>query len=255
MVAHRADERPWRYDRPVAQTDPSTGERDAPEPRRRMTAPQRREQILSAATDVFAEHGFHQTAIDTVARAAGVSKALVYEHFESKSQLQETVLKQLTDDLFESIATAVADATNDQTIDSHDRLRAGIDAYFRFIEAKRAAWHMLFRESIGREATQMLLAVETTFVAGIAAVLSEAPEAEPLRGDVEGGVRIRAGAQMLTGSMHWLGNWWVDNMDLVTRDRIVDWAMDGVWLGIDGWSDKLAAEGYVPARKRAPSAG
>jgi hypothetical protein len=55
---------------------------------------------------------------------------------------------------------------------------------------------------------------------------------------------------MLTGSMQWLGNWWVDNMDLVSRDRVVDWAMDAVWLGLDGWTEKLEAEGYVPARKR-----
>lgn len=218
--------------------------------RRRMRASERREQILAAATDVFAEHGFHDTALDAIARAAGISKALVYEHFESKSVLQEAVLRQLSSDLFDSIAGSVAAATHDQTVDSHDRLRAGIDAYFRFLEERRATWHMLFRESIGREASQVLLAVEPTFVAGIADVLREAPEAAPLRGDVEGAVRIRAGAQMLTGALHWLGNWWVDNTDLVSRERIVDWAMDAVWLGIDGWSDKLTAEGYVPARKR-----
>lgn len=215
-----------------------------------MPAPQRREQILAAATALFTEQGFHQTAIDQVAAAAGVSKALVYEHFESKSQLQETVLRKLTTDLFAQIADAVSEVDIDPETGSHDRLRAGVDAYFRFIEAERATWHMLFRESIGREASQVLLAVEPAFVAGIAQVLSEAPEAEPLRGDVEGAVRLRAGAQMLTGSMHWLGNWWIDNMDLVQRERIVDWAMDALWLGVDGWSKKLAAEGFVPARSR-----
>ncbi len=207
-----------------------------------MSATQRREEILAAATDVFARHGFHQTAIEEVAKAAGVSKALIYEHFASKTELQETVLRTLTMGLMEEIAVAVAEATSDADTDGKVRLRAGVDAYFRYIERNRGAWHMMFRESVGREASQVILSVEPTFVAGIAAVLSESPEAAPLLGNVESGVRLRVGAQMLTGSMQWLGNWWVDNMDLVPRDTIVDWAIDAMWLGLDGWTAKLRAE-------------
>lgn len=207
-----------------------------------MSATQRREEILAAATDIFGRHGFHQTAIEEVARAAGVSKALIYEHFASKTELQETVLRQLTMKLMEEISKAVADATFDSDTDGKARLRAGIDAYFRYIERHRNAWHMMFRESVGREASQVILSVEPTFVAGIAAVLSESPEAAPLLGDVESGVRLRVGAQMLTGSMQWLGNWWVDNMELVPRATIVDWAIDAMWLGLDGWTAKLRAQ-------------
>lgn len=205
-----------------------------------MSATQRREVILEAATEVFARHGFHQTAIDQVAQAAGVSKALIYEHFSSKTELQQTVIRELVTDLFTDVAQAIAKIPADT--DSRARLRAGIDVYFRFIEQRAATWHMLFREAVGREATQTMLAVEKTFVTGIAAVLSEAPEAAPIIGTVEGKVRLRVAAQLITGSMHWLGNWWVDNMDLVDRDTIVDWALDGAWLGLEGWGRKIADE-------------
>lgn len=205
-----------------------------------MSATQRREVILEAATEVFARHGFHQTAIDQVAQAAGVSKALIYEHFASKTELQQTVIRELVLDLFQDVAAAVAAAPVQG--DSRARLRAGIDVYFRFIEQRAATWHMLFREGVGREATQTMLAVEPTFVNGIAAVLSEAPEAQPIVGTVEGKVRLRVAAQMITGSMHWLGNWWVDNMDLVDRETIVDWALDGAWLGLEGFGRKVAEE-------------
>ncbi|MFT4035117.1 MAG: TetR/AcrR family transcriptional regulator [Patulibacter sp.] len=212
---------------------------EPPSPRRRrMSATQRREVILEAATEVFARHGFHQTAIDQVAQAAGVSKALIYEHFASKTELQQTVIRELVSDLFEDVAVAVAATPAD--VDSRARLRAGIDVYFRFIEQRAATWHMLFREGVGREASQTMLAVEPTFVNGIAAVLSEAPEAAPIIGTVEGKVRLRIAAQMITGSMHWLGNWWVDNMDLVDRETIVDWALDGAWLGLEGFGRKIA---------------
>jgi AcrR family transcriptional regulator len=207
-----------------------------------MSATQRREEILAAANVVFAKHGFHQTAIEEVAKAAGVSKALIYEHFSSKTELQETVLRQLTMTLFEEIAAAVAAVASDDDTDGRARLLAGVDAYFAYIERNRSAWHMMFRESIGREASQVILSMEPTFVAGIAAVLSESPEAAPLMGNVESGVRLRVGAQMLTGSMQWLGNWWVDNMELVPRATIVEWAIDAMWLGLDGWTSKLRAE-------------
>lgn len=228
------------YHRPVASEDTRNGKSaEDGTRRRRMTALQRREEILAAATDVFAEQGFQSTAIDKVAQRAGVSKALIYEHFASKSELQEAVLRELTSALVAEIVTSVQAATTAETVDSQDRLRAGIDAYFKFLESHRGAWHMLFRESVGREASQVVLAMEPAVVAAIVDVLSEAPETIPLLGEVEAGVRLRVAAQMLTGAMQWAGNWWVDNMELVPRERIVDWAMGALWLGLDGWTRQL----------------
>jgi len=43
--------------------------------------------VLTAARAVFLEHGYHRTSMDMVAHEAGVSKATVYAHFESKQQL------------------------------------------------------------------------------------------------------------------------------------------------------------------------
>jgi TetR/AcrR family transcriptional regulator, mexJK operon transcriptional repressor len=44
-------------------------------------------QILGAAREVFMRHGYGDTSMDEVARTAGVSKATLYAHFESKPQL------------------------------------------------------------------------------------------------------------------------------------------------------------------------
>ena len=46
-----------------------------------------REQILSAATDAFAQQGYHQTSMDQIAKAAGLSKGAVYYFFENKAAL------------------------------------------------------------------------------------------------------------------------------------------------------------------------
>jgi AcrR family transcriptional regulator len=52
-----------------------------------------REKILAAALDEFAEHGLAGARVDRIARAAGVNKAMIYYHFDSKEDLYVKVLQ------------------------------------------------------------------------------------------------------------------------------------------------------------------
>jgi AcrR family transcriptional regulator len=54
---------------------------------RRMSAGERRDEILAAATSCFAERGYAGTTTSWLARAAGVNEALLFRHFGSKQQL------------------------------------------------------------------------------------------------------------------------------------------------------------------------
>lgn len=47
----------------------------------RMTAPERREQLLDVTTAIVSEQGFPAVSIDSVARRAGISRPIVYQHF------------------------------------------------------------------------------------------------------------------------------------------------------------------------------
>ena len=62
-------------------------------PRPRLKAPDRRSQILAAALEVFAEQGFHGTPTRELARRAGVSEALVFQHFPTKEDLIRAILE------------------------------------------------------------------------------------------------------------------------------------------------------------------
>lgn len=55
--------------------------------RRRLSAPERREQILDAARPLFMEGGLRGTRTREVAHAAGVNEALLYQHFASKEEM------------------------------------------------------------------------------------------------------------------------------------------------------------------------
>src|SRR5699024_5118246 len=61
-------------------------------PTARMPRAQRRAQLLELATRMFTEHGFQATSMDHIATAAGVTKPVLYQHFESKETLYIEVL-------------------------------------------------------------------------------------------------------------------------------------------------------------------
>ena len=77
---------PIRADRPASGTLTEG-------PGRKLRRAERRELVLEAATRAFARNGYAATSLDEVAREAGVSKVILYRHFESKADLYRAVLK------------------------------------------------------------------------------------------------------------------------------------------------------------------
>ena len=57
--------------------------------------PARRAEILRAASQVFARSGYAATSMDDVAAAAGVTKLIVYRHFDAKETLYRAVLERV----------------------------------------------------------------------------------------------------------------------------------------------------------------
>jgi AcrR family transcriptional regulator len=73
-------------------TNQPAAEPAAPTSGRRLRRAERREQLLAAATRAFAGAGFAATSLDDIAEAAGISRVLLYRHFESKADLYRAVL-------------------------------------------------------------------------------------------------------------------------------------------------------------------
>jgi AcrR family transcriptional regulator len=69
---------------------------------RRLPRAQRREQILAAATEAFARSGFAATSLDDIAAEAGVTRMIVYTHFDSKTALYQAVLARVREGLNEA---------------------------------------------------------------------------------------------------------------------------------------------------------
>jgi AcrR family transcriptional regulator len=197
--------------------------------RKRLTGEERREAILGSALEVIAQRGYHAASIDDIAREAGVSKALIYEHFASKQDLYAVLLEQHAGQLFSDLAEAISEAGRSASA----RLAVGFDAFYGFVEEHRVAWRMLFREATDPEAVAMLdriTAEVTNFVAG---VIREDPGSRRAPDDAETrehGVLVVA--QLLVGAVQSLANWWADHQEL-SRERVVEMTMDFAWLGLE----------------------
>ncbi|MEU0094864.1 TetR/AcrR family transcriptional regulator [Kribbella sp. NPDC006257] len=88
----------------------------ADRPTRRLTRAQRREQVLAAATQAFVRSGFAATSLDDIAGEAGVTRAILYRHFDSKSELYQSVLDRMCARLDAHVAEPVGGFT-DASID------------------------------------------------------------------------------------------------------------------------------------------
>jgi AcrR family transcriptional regulator len=76
---------------------------------RRLPRAQRREQVIAAAASAFVRTGFDGTSMDDVARAAGVTRLIVYRIFESKHDLYMAVLASVSDELRTTFGSAASD--------------------------------------------------------------------------------------------------------------------------------------------------
>ena len=196
-------------------------------PRKRLTAEARRAAILDAALEVFAARGYAASSIDEIATAAGISKALIYEHFPSKRVLHAALLEHHVTALFAMLAeSAGTDAPGEI------RLRDGVDAFLRFVEERRDAWRMLFRDAADPEVAEAMIGVQQQATLAVAALIAAEPTT-PADDDTEGReVAVEMLAQQLTGAVQSLANWWADHPD-VPRERLVEMVMEFAWLGLE----------------------
>jgi AcrR family transcriptional regulator len=187
--------------------------------RRRLSARERREAILEAATAVFAERGYNGASVDDVATAAGISKALIYEHFPSKKDLHASLVERETTELF---ARLEANATSGRH--GAERMRGGVEAFLGFVEERRTAWRMLFRDAADAEVAEILDRVESQAVGLIVALGADEVGDRPIE-DRE------VFARLLSGALQALANWWLDHPE-VPRERLVDRVMEFAWVGL-----------------------
>ncbi len=155
--------------------------------RKRLSALERRAQLLDIARDLFAGHGYHHISMDDIAVAAHVTKPVLYKHFPSKFELYLAIINDLSSALVDTARTeltqalAISDesatsspitghaptvahqtdaeasvsppADVDSNPDGYLAVKAVLDSYILFVEEAGLAASLLFESDVTRDLT------------------------------------------------------------------------------------------------------
>jgi AcrR family transcriptional regulator len=106
----------------------------------RLRLDERRRQVLEAGTALFAEHAFDEISMREIAHAAGISKALLYHYFPSKTELFKAAVEEHATELQRLIEPA-----GDRN--PLEELSRSLDAYLAWIQANSRTWSKLMQSA------------------------------------------------------------------------------------------------------------
>ncbi|GAA2068687.1 TetR/AcrR family transcriptional regulator [Streptomyces albiaxialis] len=150
-----------------------------------MPRAERERQLLAAATEEFARHGYEGTTVAAVAARVGVTKPLLHQYFGSKQDLYLACLAPVGDRLLDAVRTAMA-AHGPGAPPTPLRVLRGL---FTALDGQREAWFVLYDATLppaseaARRAASYRGAVDDLAAAGTADLLHAAGFDDPLDAD------------------------------------------------------------------------
>jgi len=109
-----------------------------------MPPAQRREQLIDAALGVILEHGYGGVSIEAVARAAGVTRPVVYDHFPNLPRLLHALVEReerASLDQLEEVVPQIASEATDR--DPVDVLAGAVRRFLDAVTARPATWRLI----------------------------------------------------------------------------------------------------------------
>jgi AcrR family transcriptional regulator len=112
----------------------------------RLAPDARRDQLIRKGLELLGQHGHEEMSITELARAAGISKGLLYHYFPTKSDFVVAVFRQAREEIEERITI------NDPSLGPDERLDASLAAFLDYVDAHAAGFQALARARSGDDA-------------------------------------------------------------------------------------------------------
>jgi len=162
-------------------------------------------------------------AMEAIAQRAGVTKPVLYQHFEGKKELYLALLDSDMARLLAQVSGAIEGAT-----DNDERIRRGVTAYFNYIDANVDSFRLLFRETMGadpefREAVDRF---HDAAASAMAAIISD-----------ETGMSLELSellARGVIGMAEAAASWWIDRKQTIEKAELVKDLSELAWRGLAG---------------------
>jgi AcrR family transcriptional regulator len=172
----------------------------------RLDVDERRRQLLELGRELFAQHSYDELSMADIARAAGISKALLYHYFPSKQDYFQTTLAAAAEQLRELTEP-------DPDLLPIDALRASLEAYLAWIEQNQLAYTKLIQGATSHSEVRTL--IDQIRDATSARILEGLANGRPVPGQVR--AAVRAWLWYMDGSC----TDWVEHHDY-TREQLRD---------------------------------
>ena len=195
---------------------------EAPARNVRLSRSARRAQLLVAAREVFAAHGYHSAAMDDIAERAGVSKPVLYQHFPGKLELYRALLTTCADDLVDRVRHAISAPSGNR-----ERVAAAVSAYFDFVAGDGKAYRLIFGSDLRGDAAEVVEDAMNRCIEKVAAAVTTDAGLDS--------ARARLLAVGLVGLSQVAAQYWLDSEQTVDRDEAVALLASLAWRGLAGF--------------------
>lgn len=182
----------------------------------------REQQMLDAAIDVFAESGFHDTSMNSIAARAEISKPMLYLYYGSKEELFAACIRRESVKFLESITAA-----GDPLLPPKEQIRVGVRAFLTTVDANRKAWIVLYRQAMYQQAFAPLVRATRERVIELTALILRASSRDH-HDNKEFGLMATA----LVGAGEAVGDRIADGE--VEIERAVELLVNLAWRGLAG---------------------
>ncbi|MDT7595350.1 MAG: hypothetical protein QOJ06_896 [Pseudonocardiales bacterium] len=197
--------------------------------RRRLSSQARRNELLDAALREFSSRGYYLTQMEHVAATAGVSKALVYQHFPSKEELFAAVTEQVVKGFMSRLPEVLGNAG-----DALGAWRGAVRLLCDVVTERPEAWALVARHldnpELGASLRRLRDQVTEVFAGVLASYYSPERGSAALPEEVLEQARLTV--PLVVGALQGLMSWWLDHPE-VPRAKVEARAVDFGWLGLD----------------------
>jgi AcrR family transcriptional regulator len=188
----------------------------SPRARSRLPRVEREQRILDAAAHEFDQRGFRGASMERIAEGAGITKALVYQYFESKEGVYTACVERGRAQMFDNLERAAAESEPERM------LAAVVDSYFDQLDEMRHNSYVLYGDAPRRAVDEMRRRN--------AEVIEELLRA----GSSLSGCDVHLVAQLIVGAGEQVGRWWLEHREVpaaLVKARFttaLGWAMTGL---------------------------